>query len=320
MKKILVKFLLFFVIILTIVINLNNIVPCKSQSEKIRIDSLISVLDSVESITLGRSHAGSLDYDYWGKYGFNLALGGRDFASIKYLIEFIEPKANKLNELIIFISYSSFYFDNTAISKGNLNDARKALYYSIPSIELIDKSDISNFVFGKFLPFIQADHGYSLLKQNLLSNYADKIFIEKNWAEGYMDSLEIVQSAIKQVRIHSGDRYTAESYTSNIIEKNKSILIDIIEFVNNQSVELIFVTPSYHNSYTEMFPQKDISEMKSIMMSLANQYDVEYIDLSNDSTLSGNNIYYHNADHMNNLGKKLFTLRLQSLLNANNKK
>jgi len=315
MRKIVIKSFLFVGLIITIVSSLNNIVPTKSKFEKDRIDSLIANLNNIESITLGRSHAAALDYHFWDKKGFNLALGGRDFASINYLLKYFTPKMQNLKEVIIIISYSSFYFDNTALAKGNLNDARKALYYSIPSFNLIDKSDISNYVFGRFFPFIQANHGYSLIKKRLTSDTISDRLIENNWADNFMDSINIIRSAKKQADVHSFARYSAESYIPDIVNKNKEILIEIINYLQSENVSVLLVVPSYYKSYTEIFPQNDISEMKSILSSLAFQYNIGYYDLSNDSILSVNNIYYHNADHLNDKGKEIFTKRLKSLIN-----
>ncbi len=311
MKNFITKTVFFVGMVSVIVILLNNVIPTKSQIEKDRIDSLLTKTRNIESLTFGRSHAASLDYRFWAKNGFNLALGGRDFASINYLLHYLVPKTPKLSEVIIFVSYSSFYFDNTALAKGNLNDARKALYYSIPSIDLISNSDISNYVFGKVFPFIQADHGYSLLKKYLSSNSKMPTVTEKNRNSSFMDSVEIIASAKKQADRHSFDRYTAESYTPDIVDKNKEILVRIVDYLQSENIEVVFVTSAYYKSYTEMFPPNDIYEMKNIMNSISYNYNVDYIDMSNDSVLSGNNIYYHNADHLNEKGREVFTNRLK---------
>lgn len=296
---------LFLTIIIVIIILLNNIVPTNSYSEKLKIDSL-RVNPNLESVTLGRSHAASLDYDYWDLRGVNFALGGRDFAGIDYQITYILNNLPNIKEILVSVSYSSMYFDNESMAHGNMNDARKSLYYAIPSFRLIDSHDIHNFVFGKYLPFMQADHGWSLLKENLPMN-------TNNWADNFMDSVQIIESGKRQAEIHSRDRFIAESYNPEVIEKNKKYLIDIIEKVRKEkdhTITLIFFTPPYFEEYTKQFPKNDIEEMKAIMNELKMKYDVIYLDFSCDSIISNDNKFYFNADHMNAEGKRLFTLKL----------
>jgi hypothetical protein len=306
MKKLL-KFILFVAIIVLIVIILNRYVPSAGITEKIKVDSLILNQNKIESVTLGRSHAASLNYAYWDMKGINFALGGRDIAGIDYQVDYIVHKLPYIREILISISYSSLYFDNEALSHGNLNDARKALYYSIPSGKLIDRHDINNYVFGKFFPFIQADHGYSLIKQRSLNVMS---IINDNWSDTYMDSVQITQSAKKQAYMHSKDRKIAEAYNPLVVEKNTNYLINIVNKAQEHGIHLIFFTSPYYRDYTTHTPEKDILEMKNIMYSLADKYNVVYMDFSQDTLISNNNEYYFNADHLNGDGKRLFTQRL----------
>jgi len=267
---------------------------------------------------MGRSHAASLDYRFWDKKGVNLALGGRDLASIRYQLEFLVPELINLKEVIIFITYSTFYFDNEALSDGNLNDARKALYYAIPSYKIIDYKDISNFVMGKFFPFIQEDHGYSLLKRKASSkNLKNIINVWTNWQENYMDSVEILQSAKKQASLHSSDRIVSERYMPNVVEKNKLILIDIVKYLKEKNINCLLVTSPYYHSYTDEFPKKDIVEMHNIVNQIKNEHKVKYFDFSRDTTFTYNNKYFHNADHLNDEGKRIFTEKFKAIKNLN---
>jgi len=312
MKRVIIKIVILISLVSIIVTILNIIVPNISDEEKLKIKEIIKNKNKVRSITFGRSHAASLDYKYYNKQGYNLALGGRDFASIYYQIKYLIPKLDSLEEVIIFITYSSFYFDNEAMSRGNLNDARKSLYYSIPSYAIINKKDVSNYFFGKFLPFIQADHGYSLLKKNIDN---ENIGLWKNWAENYMDSLELIKSGKKQADVHSSDRVLSESYLPNVVDYNINILNSIIDYLVKNNIRCILVTSPYYYTYTKEFPQKDIKQMYSIINGLKDKFNIEYYDFSSDKDFKNNCRLFHNADHLNNIGKKLFTEKLINKIN-----
>jgi hypothetical protein len=310
----LIKFLIYILITVFLVVILNIIIPSTGDSEKQKIDSLFANKDKIESVTLGRSHAASIDYTCWDLKGVNFALGGRDLASINYQMEYFIENFPKIKEILISISYSSLYYDNESLAHGNLNDARKSLYYSIPIFSVIDNHDINNFVFGKFFPFMQADHGYAFFKNYSSKN---KPFINNSVHEtdvAFIDSVQMIQNSLSQANLHSIDRKTAESYNPNVVQKNISYLKNIIVNAKKNKINLIFFTPPYHYLYTKNFPQKDIIEMKNVMKDLTMEYKTIYIDYSIDSILSMSNKFYHNADHMNGVGRQMFTKSLFSKL------
>jgi hypothetical protein len=311
--KLFFRFLIFIALVAFLISILNKHIPSTGDSEKIKVDSLLLYKNKIESIVLGRSHAASLDYSHWDVYGMNFALGGRDLAGIDYQVTYILNNLPNLKEILISISYSTMYFDNESLAHGNLNDARKSLYYSTPTYSIIDNHDLNNYFFGKFLPFIQADHGYALFKKAFTNNIherTDKI----DWNNHYMDSLLIIKSSKNQASLHSIDRKISETYNSNVITKNRDYLIDIINKTKKEKINCVFFTPPYYKDYTNYFPVKDIYEMKTIMNELVLEYNIVYLDFSTDSIISNNYKYYHNADHLNNEGKRIFTLDLLNKL------
>ena len=213
------KFLLFIVIITSMIALLNKYIPSETNEEKMKVNFLLSHQNEIESVTLGRSHAASLVYSYWDMEGVNFALGGRDLAGIDYQITYFLNHLPNIKEVLISISYSTMTLDDESLAQGNLNDARKSLYYSIPSYSIIDNHDINNYVFGKFLPFIQADHGYDLLKRVFSKHHPANEWI----GNFYMDSLQISLTAKQQADIHIRDRKIVEAYNPAVIAKIKII-------------------------------------------------------------------------------------------------
>jgi len=313
MIKIIIKGIIYLCSVGLIIFLLNRLVPTESQPERNRINQIMINADKIESLTMGRSHAASLDYNNWDKVGANLALGGRDFASIKYMLDYFITKMPKLKEVVLIASYTSFYFDNYAMSQGNLNDARKTLYYSIPSNKIIDKNDINNYFFGKYLPFIQADNGYSWFK-SLLKQSASIKLNNDNWSDSYMNEDEIKISGKIQANRDILDIKSALNFNANIFYYNKSKLCEIIELCKKRNVKLYLVIPAFHNAYSKEVPQNKIFECKKMLNYFSIKYNIPFLDLSNDSILSNKNEFYHNADHLNQDGKIYFTEKLLKLI------
>jgi lysophospholipase L1-like esterase len=96
----------------------------------------------------------------------------------------------------------------------------------------------------------------------------------------------------------------------DVVEKNKLILVKIINFLKEKNISCIMVTSPYYKTYTQETTKKDILEMEKITKDLEKNYNVPYYNFSIDSSISKNNKYYFNADHLNDEGKRIFTEKL----------
>ena len=292
-----------------IIVVLNNVVPNPYKGQR---DQVMHVLDHPKewkSLTFGRSHAYSMNYDFYDKPGMNFALGGRDLASIEYLLDHFLPVCDSLEEVILFISYTSLYFDNTAMSSGNLNDARKALYYSVPSMRPINLGDINNFIFGKFFTFIQADHGWQMIK-DAMSGHNDN---SSEFAETstLLTEEEMVKSGEKQSTRDIIDCRNAILYNSNVSSDNEQTLRSIVAKCQANHIRVRMIQAPYFHTYVERVPQDMIEEIDGVVRNIANEYKIEYNDYSCDSAFTNNLSFFSNADHLNKEGQEAFTSLLK---------
>ena len=53
--------------------------------------------------------------------------------------------------------------------------------------------------------------------------------------------------------------------------------------------------------------------MKSYVQEISDKFGINYYDFSCDSILSNDYKYFRNADHLNDMGKKKFTIALTTL-------
>jgi hypothetical protein len=214
-----------------------------------------------------------------------------------------------IKEVLISMSYSSLYYDNEALSNGNLNDARKSLYASVPTFKLISADDYNNLIFGKLMAFTRADHGFTEIKllAKTLHDKKNRKKTGKDEAEEKLDSTQIIKSAPVQAFDHSKDRNIALMYNPKIISKSLEDLESIIVFLKAHHVRCIFFTPPFYKDYTANTPPSDINEMRSNVYRFVKKYGVEYYDYSQYADISNNVNFYMNADHMNAAGKEKFT-------------
>lgn len=303
--KIWKKALLYVMMMTVIIVVLNHIVPNPYEGQREKVADVAEHPSQYKSLTFGRSHAGSLDYDYYKMPGVNYSLGGRDFASIEYMCDYLLPKCDSLQEIIIFISYTSLYFDNTAMSQGNLNDARKALYYSIPLMRPVDMGDINNFIFGKFFTFIQADHGWSLIK-NASAGTVEQANDHAHGG-GTLGEVEMISSGEKQSTRDILDRRTASRYNPNVAIENEDRLRRIITKCQNNGVKVKLVQAPYYFTYVDRVPNDMIVEVNRVVSSVSTDLDVPYYDFSKDERFSHDISLWSNSDHLNGKGRRMFT-------------
>lgn len=311
MKQFIAKSVVFLLLLVCSVLVMNRLLcPNALQVEKSRIDEILSDRSSIEAVCLGRSHAASLDYDAIGVHGANLAMGGRDLASIEFWLDTMVPHLPHLREVDISISYSSLYFDNKAFGSGVV-DARVALYHSLPTMHFMS-GDRGDFLVGKFFTFIHPDHGREALlamlgkRQGLMGGGA--------YAENYMPESKMDENATYQAYIHSADRNRASRNDPDVIRKNVECISRIHKKLAERRIRCVFFTPPYHLYYTKHFPQEDIKEMKQAMQELHDREGVVYLDYSVTGGISSDVTYFHNADHLNGRGKEAFSKMFEKWL------
>lgn len=305
--KIIKKCFLYIAILAIVVLSLNLIVPNPYKKERQKIEDIIEYPSKYKSFAFGRSHAASLNYDYYKKKGLNFALGGRDLASIEYMIQYLIPRCDSLEEIFIFVSYTSLYFDNTAMSAGNLNDARKELYYTIPTSYPIDYTDINNFIFGKILTFVQADHGQKMLKKNINED-------EEKGEYKILSKREMIKSGKDQARRDILDKENSLLYNNKIVRDNSLRLKNIISFCKQNKVNVYLIQAPYYHTYNDFVPEDIIYEVDSVVRDISSSMKVPYYDFSNDERFKYSILLFQNSDHLNSEGKKEFTKLLNKII------
>jgi hypothetical protein len=319
-RKIFLTFIIYAGIVFIFCQILNYVFPSESiVFQRQLVDNIIQKKDDIQSLTFGRSHGTSIDYNYWDYKGVNFSMGGEDIASIKYEVEYAVPELKNLKEVIICISYSSLYFDNEALSHGNLNDARKAVYASIPSFKLISPNDYNNLVFGKMFAFMHAEYGFKeLMNVFKRKDIAANSIVGEVQTHLVLDSLGILKSAKIQAFDHSRDKISALEYNPKILEQYVNHLTDIALYLKSKNVKCIFFSAPYYKAYTDLYPKADIRETELQIKNICLKTGSSYYNFSRLSKMANNISLFANADHLNTTGHKEFSKLFSNVLHDNN--
>jgi hypothetical protein len=96
--------------------------------------------------------------------------------------------------------------------------------------------------------------------------------------------------------------------------ENVDVLKSIIEFAKNKGVKVFFYTPPAYHTYIENLDSIQLNQTINTMKKFAAKYDnVTYQNFLLDSSFSA--IDFFDADHLNEIGAKKLTSKLDTLIN-----
>ena len=96
-------------------------------------------------------------------------------------------------------------------------------------------------------------------------------------------------------------------------DKNVGILKSIIEFSLARNIHLVFITSPAYKTYVQNLNNNQLNQTVNSVTNLTQHYNnTQYINLLNDNTF--NEIDFYDADHLNEIGAKKLTIKIDSLL------
>ena len=98
--------------------------------------------------------------------------------------------------------------------------------------------------------------------------------------------------------------------------ENISTIKSIIGFANEKGVRVFFYTPPAYSTYIENLDSNRLNRIINTMTNIDKEYDnVRYQNFLLDSTFT--NVDFFDADHLDEIGAKKFTYKIDSLINQN---
>lgn len=295
--------------------------------EELRIQQLFSKTNSIDALSVGNSHAQSLDFATLGyNNGYAIWQGGGDVFEAEYQLKALLPRLPNVKTVFFAISYFTFHADNATIP--NRLVMRRRDYVAIPSFSWVD-GDFGNFFRTKFFPIVREDHweevfyamvkgkkNYSLstLEESLGVNSYGQL-IDKRYL-GQPLSLDALTTLTREVEVPEQLHLNAEMVENHptLVQDVYKTLVSIIKSLQDRNIRIIFYTPPYFYLYSELYDQEMIAVMKHNMDTLQEDFGVEYYDLSTDPTIAPNHLLFYDDDHLNKDGATAFSQKLKHVI------
>ena len=281
--------------------------------DEMHVNNVLANRSDVEALVLGSSHGDDIDFPTLNYRGFTLARAWGDLFETEYYLKFLVPKLPSLKAVFIPVSYFTFSWDNASVEK--LNVRRSQMYTVIPTWGFIP-GDIKNFLVGrgnKLFPI------QGVLREDNWSSVVYAMIHRESNSGVYQELVENCdyKSEIELDKISSGRVDDTVRSMQEIAARRPGIqddtyrkAQDIIRFLQQRGIRVVFFTPPYYSKYTDYFMQNDtdsIAVMEANMERLKDTFGVEYYDHSRDRAFVNDYRNFKDSDHLNLCGKQSFS-------------
>ena len=304
MKKFIIKLLLFLLPILSIGIILEVLLRQIPNDYKFKKEYLDKYADKIEVLILGSSHSFyGINPTYLDYKSFNVGNLSQTYKYDLAILEKYESKLQNLKHLVLPISYFSL-FDKLE-EKQDWRTSYYVINYGFPSPSI---KDYSKLVSNKL------DINLELIKRYYIYGRENSLSSGEGWARrfyfGNKQDLDI--TGMKAAKAH-----TANTFSN--FQENLNTLNSIIEFCKINGIKIYLFTPPTYNTYSEALDKRQLDLTIETANELSRKYDhVVYFNWMNEATFTS--MDYFDADHLNKIGSKKLTLKINSFLKKNTDK
>jgi hypothetical protein len=257
--------------------------------------------DSLTVLFLGSSHAYyGIDPLYMKEKSFNAAYIAQTLDLDWDILKKYEKNWKSLKVIVLPISYFSL---NTQLNMG-VEDWRiknYIIYYHVGGSPRI------------------RDH-FELLENTLRTNL-DRIFdwylkrkkeVNCNGLGWGTDYNSWKQEDLTATGISAAKRHTRMD--TIMYARNIEVLKNIIDFARQRNIRVLFFSPPAYKTYSANLQKEQLDQMTGEAARLAGENkNVAYFNLMNDPSFVAAD--YFDADHMNEIGAKKLTVKMDSLIN-----
>jgi len=289
-----------------------------------------------EALIFGNSHNRSTDFATLGVAGYHLWQSGQDIFETRYKIRLVMPKAVNVKTVLIAVSYFSFDQDNGVIpSRKNI---RKGLYASYPPLaaaQMID-NDFAVFtqsVINQFLPLdrVMNEDSWKYFLRSALSTRISKqgkapkvitqvsrdgnVLSQKYKTCNFLARPALIdQTTLVDLPTHLEMLATMAANRPGLRKDTYRAFTGIIEYLQERNVRVVFYTPPYFETYTQLYDPQIVAFMQASIQRLQATHQVEYYDFSVDEDFIRNNQLFNDSNHLNRCGAQLFSAKLKKVL------
>ncbi|MCX8473189.1 MAG: hypothetical protein ORN85_06020 [Sediminibacterium sp.] len=260
--------------------------------------------NNIEVLFLGSSHIYfGINPEYFSRKSFNGAHISQSLNFDLAILEKYKDRWTNLKYIIIPLDYFSMYSKlEGGIEKWRVKNY--IIYYNISTYgNFWSGFEIFN---GKLLSNILRAKSY------LFNGKSDITCSKWGFGTAYKskDSKDLIETGKT-----ASKRHTIELEKNQpIFSKNIQIINSMIEFANSRNIKIIFITCPAYSSYRENLNPIQLDNSVNIIKRLsAKNTNTDYYNFLTDKTFIAND--YYDADHLNEIGAKKLTLKIDSIIN-----
>jgi len=300
MKKFIKLIIIFSVPILFLLIIIEFSLRDIPNDYKYKKEYLNNNSNELEVLFLGNSHVYfGINPVYINKKSFNASHISQSLDYDLAILKKYEGELKNLKYVIVPIDYFSFY-SNLEYGIENWRIKNYVIYYDMPQKNSFwDNFEILN---GKF--------ENNLLR--LTSNQSNITCNTLGWGTIYNSKNN---KNLDDTGLISSKRHTVIKDNS-IYDKNIQVVNSFIDFANRKNIKLIFITSPAYKTYSENLNKEQLeTSINTINKLISGKTNSKYYNLLNDNSFKKGDFY--DADHLNEIGAKKLSIKIDSLLRLN---
>ncbi len=259
--------------------------------------------NNIEVLFLGNSHMYfGINPEYMSFKSFNNAHISQSLNYDLAILEKYKDNWKNLKYIIIPIDYFSMYSNlEDGIEKWRVKNY--SIYYEIKNYNYQNNFEVFN---GK-LP-----NNIARIKSYLFNNKSDITCNKYGFGTTYnsKNSKYLTETGKTAAKRHTMNIENNLNYSKNI-----NILKSIIKFSNKNNTKTIFITSPAYKTYIENLELHQLNNTLNTIKQLSSKStNTYYYNFLTDTTFVAQDFF--DADHLNEIGAKKLTLKIDSILNS----
>lgn len=256
---------------------------------------------NINILFLGNSHVFlGINPLYIKGKSFNAAHVAQSLDFDLKILEKYKNRWDNLQFLIVRIDYTSLYSNLETAEKWRLKNY--SLYYDIKT----NNNGIENSeVFQNRMSF-----NINRLYQFYVKDKSSISCTKLGWGTSYNSKFnhDLFKTGKTAAKSH-------RAKNNNLFNYNIGVLKQIIQFAKSNKTRIIFVTSPVYKSYVENLDKNQLNNSINVAFKFSRIFpNVTYINFMTDKTFNKEDFF--DADHLNEIGAKKWSLKIDSLINA----
>ncbi len=260
--------------------------------------------DSIVTLFLGNSQAFyGIDPYFYNDRSFNASHISQTLDFDYKILKKYELNFTNLKNIVIPISYVSLV-SKLEKSTECWRVKNYSIYYEMCTTKNI--SDYSEFFSNKLKYVIYKLYDYYIQDKSFIT--CSELGFGINYSSKNIQDLEKTGKT-------AAKRHTKND--STLFAENLKTILDIIKYSENKNIPVYFYTPPTYKSYVKNLDAEQLNLTFNTMINIDKQYaNCYYFNFLSDTAFT--ELDFYDADHLNEIGAKKLTMKINELINKTN--